>query len=103
MRPSVKQLSQMLVEMQIATKPFTAAQVKNGTANQCLSLGFGIFDETYGNNSHVYIRCLSSDVRDAIERYLISRGVTSVNTAYWQGGPVLDVGVGYIKGSRWGA
>ena len=71
--------------------------VKAGTVQ--MGKGFAMGNETYGRNSQLYIYCPTVGARYGIEQALAKHGVTTVQTDYSPGWPVLCVGVTYFKGN----
>lgn len=108
MRPSVSVLSELLCKAKlkstgqaIASATFTTKEVKDGTTRKVLADGFSIGNETYDRDSRLYIRCPTPSMRRSVERFLRSKGVTTVDESYSPGSSTLEVGVVYFKGSRW--
>ena len=92
-RLSVKKLSEALVEMGIVENPFNANDLKNYKVS-------GISNETYGNDSRVYVNLRPNWNRRQVERELQAKGF-KVFPKYWPESNVVDVGVSYFKGHRW--
>ena len=60
----------------------------------------GIYDETYGRKSCIYVDAKAPGTRCKLESDLVALGFR-VNKDYWPGSSILEVQVSYFKGHNW--
>jgi hypothetical protein len=60
----------------------------------------GVGNETYGQESMIYVEAPTVEQRKALERELGSQGFC-VNSEYWPGSATAEVQVSYFRGDGW--
>lgn len=90
-RLSVKAVSNVLRQCGIVEEEFTAEDLKKGNGPK------NVGDETYGNDSHIYVGCGTPEKRREIERIFRDLDIL-YNPGYSPNSATLDVPVKYFKG-----
>lgn len=91
---STTTLSKHLVAFGAASTSFNTRTIR---AKAPMASGFDISNETYGQDSHLYIKTPDVATRHRLEAFLQARGAR-VNLDYWPSSSTVDVQVSYFKG-----